>query len=350
MGQMALGAIYVPKNDPKANSQGEVVSKTDNNSIQAVSNVSNVSRETSDNENLSSNSVNTQDANAASNNGQSSANSGNSQVTKVDDLISRVTQFEIEKNKEIRTEDDIDSALFSDTELKQKIDSIHDPALKEQFINMRKSALRGINNKFQEMALLRKELEQIKNGQNVAPKAKFVANSVDELLKDPEFIAEAQKVSGKTSELDGDESLSPIARQKIAELESKVSQMEKMTNMQSSLQARQAWNNQHARLATVYRNYNASEIDAIANDLVEGRIQATPEIIYKATKHDENVKRAYEMGRREAQGLNESKLKINSLEGTPIVANGGFVQEKSEDNRVFLQRIIANRQSNGVSR
>lgn len=259
-----------------------------------------------------------------------------------DDLISKVTQFEAEKSPVGKSEDEIDAVLFSDKELRAKLDAITDPALKEQFINMRKSMMRGVNDKFQDMAVLRKEMEALKAQ---TQKPKFSANSVEELLQNQEFLAEAQKISGKASELSQDDTLSDTAKNEITRLKTELDSIKQVMTQQTSQQAQNEWNKYHETLSQRYRNYDRSRIDAVANELATGKINATPEYLYKAIYHDDNVKRAYEMGRREALSKLEEKKSATSIDGTTAVKNQTVQQDSTEDNKNFLQRIIATRLS-----
>jgi len=207
---------------------------------------------------------------------------------------------------------------------------------------MRKSMMRGVNDKFQEMAILRKELEALK-GQSQRPK--FSANSVEELLQNQEFISEAQRISGKASEISQDESLSDVAKAEITRLKSELDTIKNGMAQQTSQQAQNEWNKHHEALQSRYKNYDRNRVDAIANELATGKINATPEYLYKAIYHDENVRRAYEMGRKESISKLEEKRNATSIDGINAVRNDGLAQDTSEDNKNFLQRIIANRLS-----
>lgn len=260
-----------------------------------------------------------------------------------DDLLSRVAKFEAEKSPSGKTDEQIDSVLFSDTELRAKLDSIQDPALREQFVNMRKSMMKGVNDKFQEMAVLRKEIEALKQ----SGKPKFSANSVEELLQNTEFVSEAQRLTGKTDALSSDETLSPEAKNEISRLKSELDGLKQAVTQQNVSKAQAEWNKHHDELSVKYKNYDRNEIDKVANDLASGRINVTPEYLYRVVHHDDNVRRAYELGRREALGSMEERRSASSIDGVNAARTDSLAQNKEEDNRSFLQRIIASRLSNG---
>lgn len=305
---MALGAIYVP---PKANEPAKPIEPTPPVGVVVQPKV---------------------EANVAS--------------STPDDLLSKVTQLELEKSPAGKTDAEIDAVMFSDTELRAKLDAIQDPALREQFVNMRKSMMRGVNDKFQEMAVLRKDLEALKQ----SGKPKFSANSVEELLQNTEFVSEAQRLTGKTDTLSSDDTLSAEAKAEISKLKSELDSVKTAMTQQNVSKAQAEWNNHHDVLSTKYKNYDRTEIDRVANDLASGRVNVTPEYLYRVLHHDDNMRRAYELGRREALGHVEEKKNATSIDGVNVVRNDSIQQNKDEDNRSFLQRIIATRLSNGAPR
>jgi hypothetical protein len=266
-----------------------------------------------------------------------------------DDLLSKVTQLEIEKSPAGKTDAEIDAVMFSDTELRAKLDAIQDPVLREQFINMRKSMMRGVNDKFQEMAVLRKDLEALKQSSSgISGKPKFSANSVEELLQNTEFVSEAQRLTGKTDTLSSDDTLSAEAKAEISKLKSELDSVKNTMTQQNVSKAQAEWNNHHDVLSAKYKNYDRTEIDKVASDLAANRINVTPEYLYRVIHHDDNVRRAYELGRRESLSSSEEKKNATSIDGVNVVRNDSIQQNTGEDNRSFLQRIIATRLSNGA--
>lgn len=276
------------------------------------------------------------------NDGQANAPVANDATPQTDDLLSRVTQFEVEQNPASKTPEEQDDVLFSDKDLRAKLDAITDPALRQQFIDMRKSMIRGVNDKFQEIAHLRKEIESLKS----TSKPKFVANSIDELLNSPEFLNEAKAKLGQNdnSPISGEEGLSEETRTYIKSMEQKLKSLEDGLNQKQSQEANQEWNRQHETLSSRYKNYDRQKVDEVANGLITGKVKATPEYIYKVVYHDENVKKAYELGRRDGSKiLGEKKQFNNSIESTNAVPLDSVAQDKEESNLNFMQRIIAKR-------
>lgn len=256
-----------------------------------------------------------------------------------EDLLSQVAQFEAENKPNGKSEADIDAEVFSDPELRAKIDSISDPALKEQFIAMRKSMIRGLNQKFEDLAGQRKELAAFGD----SSKPKFAANSIEELLQNPDFVKEAQRMTGQADALANDETTSPEAKQEIAKVKSELEAFKQRAIEEQARQHNLAWQNQHLELSKKYKNYDKSAVDSLANDLVNNKVQVTPEALYKVLYHDDNIRRAYELGRRSTAESTAEKREISSINGITPVQNDGVVQEKGEDNKAFMLRIINNR-------
>ena len=75
--------------------------------------------------------------------------------------------------------------------------------------------------------------------------------------------------------------------------------------------------------------------------MLENKIQATPEHIYKAFNYDRNMSKAYEMGRQDERiGLPE-KIQSNSASGlvtssaTPVL-----IPEEKETSQSFWNRLV----------
>jgi hypothetical protein len=100
-------------------------------------------------------------------------------------------------------------------------------------------------------------------------------------------------------------------------------------------------NSQHETLGAKYSNYVPQEIDTITFDMLNGKIQTTPEHIYKAFKHDENVSAAYEMGRLDERNGVSEKIQSASVEGIQTAPSAPtVVPEKDESSKAYFARII----------
>ena len=115
------------------------------------------------------------------------------QPNQAEDLLSRVTKFEQEASPANKSEEQIDKEVYNDAEFRKKIEAIQDPELKEHLVQLRKSGVRGVNEKLSEIAEIRKELQSVKEG--IMPKG-WSPERVKQLINDPEFLQAAQQVAG----------------------------------------------------------------------------------------------------------------------------------------------------------
>lgn len=261
-----------------------------------------------------------------------------------DDLLSRVTKFVDEKAPANKSEDDIDNDVFNDAEFRKKIDALQDPELKQYMLSMRKTGVRGIQERLQEISEMRKELTALKQGINPG----WSPERIQQLLNDKEFLNAAQAVLGnQTPAIENDDEFVPESvKQKLAKLEQENSQFKQQWNKFSQQQTIAQRVQEHERLKERYGNYDSNKVDELINGLIQGKVQAGPEVVYKAYFHDENVKRAYEMGRRDAMGGVQERQQASSFSSNNVQQpNSQIKPEQGETNKQFLNRIINNKLS-----
>ena len=261
-----------------------------------------------------------------------------------DDLLSRVTKFVDDKTPVNKSEDDIDNDVFNDAEFRKKIDALQDPELKQYMLSMRKTGVRGIQERLQEISEMRKELTALKQGINPG----WSPERVQQLLNDKEFLNAAQTVLGNQGQVveNDDEYVPDSVKQKLAKLEQENSQFKQQWNQFSQQQTMVQRAQEHERLKERYGNYDPQKIDELIAGLIQGKIQAGPEVVYKAYFHDDNVKRAYEMGRRDALGGVEERQQASSFSSNNVQQpNSQIKPEQGETNKQFLNRIINNKLS-----
>ncbi len=109
-----------------------------------------------------------------------------------DDLLTRVSKFELNSDPNKESKDDT-GGVFHSKELEDSIAAIEDPALKTKMENMRKSLETGAQSKFQEIATLRKEMQSFMEGK----KQVWTPQAVQNLANDKQFIEAAQQIAGK---------------------------------------------------------------------------------------------------------------------------------------------------------
>jgi len=269
------------------------------------------------------------------------------QQPKQEDLLTRVSKFTTDNDPSKKSSEEINSGVFNDAELTAKLDSIDDPVLKEQMSALRKSLVSGVNNKFQEIAEIRKELKSMKTETQAVQNEQWTPERVQSLINDPNFVEAAQKVTG-TDPAYSDEysNLSDGEKAKMTQLEVQIKELKDLNTKSLETQQIQLRHQQHEQYQAKYANYDPKEIDTITFDMLNNKVQATPEHIYKAFKHDENVNKAYEMGRRDERDGVQEKVQSISAEGIQAThASTPYKREESESQKNFIQRIIADKVS-----
>ena len=98
-----------------------------------------------------------------------------------EDLISRVSKVKVDKTPEVN----IEEPKFDIND----IEKIQDPQAKEQALRAYKSFQRGFNEKYQELAQIRKELDAIKN-----QATNWTPDRIKQELNKPDFIQASQAV------------------------------------------------------------------------------------------------------------------------------------------------------------
>ena len=269
--------------------------------------------------------VQTQQASQPGTPGQQNNNSEGKkspEATQQDDLLSRVTSFMQDNPPKSEPQDD--GARFDIND----IDRIEDPHARDLVKSAYKSFESGYQRKFQELAQLRKSLESATN-------EKWTPERIQRLINDPEFVAAAQQVAGTNQNSSEDEysNLSDAEKAKISNLERELANLRKQ-NMDSINQQ------EHQTLASRYSNYDPKAIDTIKADLISGKVRANNEVIYKAMYHDENVKKAYELGRNDERTGNVSKLESASVDGqNTSQAFQPLEPQEGESSKSFWRRI-----------
>ena len=253
--------------------------------------------------------------------------------TLTDDLLSRVTKFVVKSSPVGKSEDTIDKEVYNDAEFRAKIDSISDPELKDYMIKLRKSGISGITNKFQEIAAMRKEIQDIRDG--LTPKG-WTPERIQQLIKDPEFLQAAKQVAGTTSEATDEEYVPESVKRKLAELEEVKNQVSQWQQNQFVQNLEQ----EHSVLSQKYGNYDRNKVDEIRKELLDGKIRATSEHLYKAWYHDDNVRRAYEMGRQDAADGVGEKQRLSTFSGGSQTPNSDIKIEKNETDKQVWGKIV----------
>lgn len=168
-----------------------------------------------------------------------------------------------------------------------------------------------------------------------------------ELLSNPEFLVAAQMIdnnngSKNNPSMTAEEysALSPTEKEsvdKIPELQNEIQQMKEKAAIDV---LRANITQKDTTLRVKYADYDSQEIDNDFNALSNMNIVDVREHIYKAKKHDEHVKAAYEMGKLEGQGKLNNKLGIITPIGTNMTNNAGVpTKNAGESDKAFFVRL-----------
>jgi len=258
-----------------------------------------------------------------------------------EDLVTRVSKFVKNNDPSTKTPESVDADVFNDADLRQKIESIESPELKEQMVQLRKSMMRGANDKFQEIAEIRKELQAVK--ENTSP-ADWTPERVQSLLNDDKFVNAAKQVAGtsesSTDPLEyADEGVKAMFAKQQKELDVIKSQNAQAVKQQSEVIRQQ----QHVEAQGKYPNYNPAEVDQITFEMLNGTRQATTADIYKATYYEKDMQKSYELGRQDERSGVNIKIASSSAEGITTVPSTPKIEpEKEETSASYLNRIIEN--------
>lgn len=219
------------------------------------------------------------------------------------DLVTKVAGFQTEQEPQPETQPQPQEEKFNTNDLQAEIDKISDPNLKAQMEGLRKSLQRGYNDKFQTLAEMKKEM--LKSNQ-------WTEARVQELLNDQNFVNAAQQLmqhqnppnSGKSDEEWS--ALSDSEKQKIMALQNEIAILK-----QQNLDATNAQLDKE--LKNRYPNYDSQAVAQLKDDLMNNRIQATNEHLWKVLDYENGLKRAYELGKRESNQVKMDKLNNSSF-------------------------------------
>lgn len=255
------------------------------------------------------------------------------------DLMSRVTRFQAD-NKPVEPSQ-INDNSNEGFDLKE-IEAIADPIAKEQAMNAYKSFQRGFNKKYQELAELRKALQANLDTGNKQEES-WTRDRIQTLINDPQFVKAAQEFQGTQEPDDDYSSLSEVEKTRLSTLEKELFDLKKSKEQNLETQRIMERQRQHEQYSQKYANYKSDEVDALSLEIASGKLQTTPEHIYKAFKHDENCENAYQMGLRDArEGITE-KAGVLSIEGQNTYrSDEPVVRQQGESSKAVWARCGQN--------
>jgi hypothetical protein len=259
-------------------------------------------------------------------------------ITKVPepDLITRVSKVNIEPAK-----DNNPAGGISVEEPKfdiNDIEKIQDPQAKEQALRAYKSFQRGFNQKFQELAELRKNLEtKTKNESNWTPE------KIQQLMNDQSFVQAAQQVASVQNPPNSgltDQEYSALTEKEKAQMSSMQQELSQMRLQNWQMQQKQ----QDETLKQKYANYAPDIVDTTIHQLVNNEVLATREDIWKVRDYDSAVQRAYQLGKQDRAMENTEKQQSMSVEGFNATPQNAVPKiEQGESTSSYWKRLAIKR-------
>ena len=243
------------------------------------------------------------------------------------DLITRVSQVkptttETQKSEEIESK-------FNINDLDSEIEKITEPTLKEQMVKFKKSLLKGENQKYQEIATLRKQYET-----KLAEVSNWTPERLKQELNKPDFVQAAQTVLQSGNNLT-DEQWSALSEKEKTEL----NQLKQKINILEQINWQAVRTQQDVVLQNKYANYDPKVIDDVTTNLMQGKIQATREDLWKVVDYENAVKRAYELGKQDKIIDNKEKIEGMTFEGGRNIATPNTIErQKGETIQGFMRR------------
>lgn len=237
------------------------------------------------------------------------------------DLISRVSQVKIETPKKE------EESKFNINDLDSEIEKLPDPKLKEQMLGLKKSLLKGENQKYQEIANLRKQYEQ-----ELAKINTWTPERLQQELNRPDFVQSANTVLQSSQPQEDTSNLSDTERAKIQSMERELMSLKGQNFQALKMQY-------DTQLKTKFQDYAPDVVDTGFEQLVKMNPIEVREHVFKAIKHDEHVRMAYELGKQDR--LNENQEKLNSMSfdsGRNISTPNKVEPQKGETAQSFFLR------------
>lgn len=268
---------------------------------------------------------------------------GNSETTQQpnsDDLLKRVSEFvESKPPAQQPSVDNSGDEKFDYGEL----NNITTPEEAKTWADKaHKSFQRGYNEKFQELSSMKKELERtLSETKKITSEQKWTPERIQALMGNPEFL-EAAKIASGVSDEDELTNLSETEKNRFKALEQEIANMKQQNQENVLAQQQLLREKQHAECESKYPDYDRNQIDTLTKDMIAGKIQATNEHIFKAFKYDENVRKAYLMGRKDERDGVAEKVNSSSIESiTTVPSDEKIVPEKGESSMSYWNKLVS---------
>lgn len=253
-------------------------------------------------------------------------------VTPKEDLLTRVSKVNLTpKPKEP------DNPFGLSKEDYDKVNT--DPTLSKFYKSMQADYTRSK----QQIAAEKKDLEAKLNQDK-----SWTPERIATLLNDPNFVQAAQQVltNPPNSGYNNTEwsMLSDNEKKQIVGMQQQIQSLQLQNTLAGIKQ-------QDEQLKTKYANYDPQAVDIITNDLLQGKVQATREHLYKVLDYDNAVNRAYELGKQDARVDTTEKVNSSSVDGYVMKGEREVpAANKGESGGSFFRRLAENNLRNMIKK
>lgn len=265
-----------------------------------------------------------------------------------EDIVSRVLKSSSVEALAVKQQDvlsDVEQTISKGLISDDVLSKIKDPIAKQFIIDKHKEMLAGMNKKFQELADLRKSVEDQKQ-QLLQSKPKYdiyTREGLQSALQDPEFTSLVQEYAqevaptewqGSQEEWSG---LNDREKSEFVAMKNEINQLKK-TNLKNEL------SQIDLKLKEKYSDYDPTAIDSFSKDLNSGKYGTleTRELIFKALSFEKAIQRAYDIARKENSVDIGNKMNASSFDSSGN--NGGsnpapLERIQGEESKSYFKRL-----------
>ena len=280
-----------------------------------------------------------------------------------EDIVSKVSKYEVKPDDLNKQADSKPTDKFSELEKSvntafispEELANIKDPWAKRFIEDKQKQMLSGMNKKFQEIAELRKSLEEQQQQLSTnAPKYDIsTKEGLRQALNDPEFSNLVKEVAQEAApneflQQGGTQEewsvLTDSEKVQFKQMREEINQLKQNQNSQQLAQM-------DSRLKDKYSDYDATAINSLVSDINSGKIgtEQLREMMFKALNYNNAIKRAAEITRNEMNGNISTKMDastFNSVSNPNASQDGIVTKEEGEKSANYFSRLAKDRLKN----
>lgn len=246
------------------------------------------------------------------------------------DILTRVSQFKLPEIQD-KIENPPDQPEFA---------NITDPIAKKSAAEAVERMRRGLQSSYD---------KKLQDAQALVNQSKsWTPQRIQqELLTNPEFVSSAQMINDQVNnsndrELTKEEysSLTNNEKEKLNTVTKLEQELNNIKQQANNDQIRTAITQKDLTLRGKFSDYDSKTIDEACVELGKLNLADVREYVYKATNYENNVKKAYEMGKLEGQGKLQTKINTIMPQGSTVVNNEGIpTKQTGENDKAFFVRL-----------